>query len=144
MLRKQVAKSQKAKKEWRAKAKEMTSTLEEAKVKIEALEEEKEALEEQLDSVAIDVIIKTRADLMMEFKARKSFEWKLDEEIEIWREMEAEVDDEDQVEEELEHEILEFAKRCIELIDEVLGDERVDLSTGYESSQAKDLEHVAP
>lgn len=101
--------------------------------------------------VVVDAILKTRAKLMMEFKASKSSEWKPDEEIGLWHELEAEVAKGDRVEHEHKDHLLEFIEDPvgiqIELTD---GDEvrrkgeEVDLPIRDESTHYDDLEHVTP
>lgn len=71
------------------------ATLEKVTAKIDALIEDNKTLKEWLDSVAIDVILKTRVELMMKFKARKSSEWKSNEDIKIWKEIKADFVEED-------------------------------------------------
>lgn len=82
-LRKQVIKAQEKEKEWRAKVKEQATQYESAQLEIKTLTD-------QLETIAVDAMIKTRAQLMADFKAGKSSEWNPDEAIEMWQDMEAE------------------------------------------------------
>lgn len=53
-------------------------------------------------------MIKTQAELIIQFKAGKSSEWDPSEAIKLWKEMEADATEENQVEGENEDQIVEF------------------------------------
>lgn len=61
----------------------MSTKLDELSAKYESVQSKIAELNEQLETVSIDTMIKTRAELMIEFKEAKSSKWELEEAIEL-------------------------------------------------------------